>query len=137
MANRFYPLGKHAMFSAFLGVTSEPASPVLKAALVRSTYTYSASHNDRADISPFEIATPVALSGVTLVAGLLDADDLVPGFTDVTVGESVGAVIIYVEDGATTYLLMYMDEADITVFPMPVGANRVDVQWHSSGIGRL
>lgn len=125
------------MFKAFLGLAVAPVTPVVKAVLVKNTYVYDASHVDVSSITAHQIATPVSLAGLSISGSTLDASDLSPGFTDATVGESVSAVILFVEDGLDSYLLLYIDDADITVFPMLVGANRVDVVWNVAGIARL
>lgn len=137
MANRFYPTGKGAMLGMFLGMVSAPSSPVFKCSIVGAGYTYDPTHSSRADILDYEVATPIEVPNLTLTGNVLDGDDLIPGFTDADVGASVKALILWVEDGVSSRLFAYIDDAEITVFPMPIGASRIDAKWDSRGIARL
>jgi hypothetical protein len=130
MASALYPLGKQALMSAGINLSTD----TIKAALINtSSYTYSASHQYWSSASAGLVGTAVQLTSVTLNSpspGVLDAADTT--FTAVT-GSAVSAVILYKDTGtaSTSPLLAYIDGISI----IPNGGDIV-IQW-DSGTSRI
>ncbi len=109
MANALYPKAKEE----FLSGNIDLANDTIKVALVDTgTYTYSAAHEDYADVSGV-VGTDQTLGTKTVTSGVFDAADAT--WTSVS-GASVEAVIIYKDTGtpATSTLIAYIDDDTVT-----------------------
>lgn len=115
-----------------------------KVMLVTSTYTYSAAHNFRADVTN-EItnggytAGGVALAGETVIEddtshqGEYDATDTV--FPSLAAGDLPAAAIVYRDTGnsSTDDLVCY---CTLTTPPAPDGTDYT-IAWHADGVFKL
>src|SRR5436190_24349708 len=107
MANAIYPKAKKRFMAADIDLTAV----AVYAALVNvsgtgTLYAYSATHASLTDVpSGAIIATSPALTGKVLNNDAsFDSDD--PTLFAVA-GQSIEALILYADDGTSTYLIMY------------------------------
>jgi hypothetical protein len=132
MASAIYPKFKEALLQASSGSSLAGSGTTgVYAALLSSTYTYSAAHQYYSDLTGI-VGTPVELGTKTFVGGLLDAADST--WSSVS-GSAVNAVALYVQNaGANTTwrLVAYIDGISIT----PNGGN-ITAVWNASGIVQL
>lgn len=125
MANQLYSKAKED----FLGGSLNLSSNAITIALIDTdVYTFSSSHEDRADIPNTAVVSTANLANKTITAGVFDADDVV--FPFVT-GANCEALILYHNTGdaetdgarqADSRLIAYIDTA--TGLPvLPNGGN--------------
>lgn len=122
MANTSYPKGMEKV----LGGTISFSGDTFKVALLPSTYTYSTAHEFLADVGA-RIGTDQTLTGVSIVGGVLDAND--PDFGALAPGDTIKAVVVYKSTGsdATSPLLLYYDI--VTGLPMATNGGNVTIPW--------
>lgn len=99
---------------AFLSGAIDLSSDTIKAAMVTSAYTYSASHQYYSSVSGV-VGTPVTLGSKTVTGGVFTAGPFT--FTSVAAGQTVVAVVIYKDTGSagTSPLLAYIGRRADTV----------------------
>lgn len=135
MSNAIYPVFKQQLLSVFLGAGATVAAGTVKAALVSSSYTYSAAHDFYDDISATVLGTPQTLASKTYALGVFDADNIT--FSAVTGGSTAKAVILYLDSGVagTSRLIAYLD----TLTNLPIATNGGDlvITWDATGIFTL
>jgi hypothetical protein len=122
----------NAALTKFLDADVDWSANNIKAVLVTSSYTFSASHTSLADITAgWRIATSGNLASKTSTSGVADAADIT--FSSVSAA-TLDAVVIYYDTGTenTSTLLCYLDGGD---FPKTISAvSDVTIQWNASGI---
>ena len=132
MANQLYPKAKEDFLAGNLNLSSNTITIAL---VDTDVYTYSSSHEDRADVPNSSIVAEANLISKTVTNGVFDAADIT--FTNVS-GANCEALIIYHRDlqsGNTgSRLIAYVDTAsglpilpnggDITVRFSP-GASKI------------
>ena len=94
----------------------------IKVVLVDSGYTFSAAHEDLADVAgAARVDTSANLSGKTSTGGVLDADDVT--FPSVTAGDTVTGLFVFQDTGveATSLLIAWFDTDGAS---MPIS------RWH-------
>ena len=130
MANVLYPLGKQNFISGNIDLVNDD----IRAVLVTSAYTYSAAHNDLADVTGIEEQLGAGMTGKSVTNGVFDAIDIT--FSAAT-GSACNAVIIYLHTGtdATSLLIAYIDTA--SGLPVTLNGGDVQVLWNASGIFAL
>jgi hypothetical protein len=111
MTSVIYPLGKQALESAAINLSSD----TIQAVLVSASYVYSASHQFATAVSGGIVSGPVQLTSITLnapVPGVFDAADVT--FVAVS-GATITAIVLYKDtgSGATSPLLAYIDGISI------------------------
>ena len=125
MASAIYPKAKENLLSGNIDVTTN----TIKVALIDTgTYTYATTHADYSDLSGI-VGTPQELTTKTITNGAIGGDDIT--YSSVT-GNSVEAVVIYVDSGtpATSYLIAYID--DIANSPVVPNGGDLTIQWDDS-----
>lgn len=123
MASAIYPAFKDALLTQSL--SGDITGLNLKCALIDTgTYSYSAAHEDLADVTGV-VGTSGNLTSITVSNGTLDAANTT--ITSVS-GDTVEAVIFYVDTGVagTSTLISFIDGLSLT----PDGGN-VDVTINS------
>lgn len=123
MASAIYPAFKDLLLND--GLSGDITGLNIKCALIDTgTYTYSASHDFRDDLTGV-VATSGNLTGITVSNGTLDASDVT--ITGVS-GATVEAVVFYIDTGVaeTSPLISFIDGLTLT----PDGGN-VDVTINS------
>ena len=120
MASHVYPLAKQSFLSAGINMTSA----TIKAALVTSGYTYSASDQFRSALGANSIALSGALSGKSVTNGVFDASDIT--LSAVAGGSTVAAIVGYVDTGsaATDNLLWFEDG-----FSLATNGGDITIAW--------
>lgn len=123
MTKRFYVKGAELT----LGAQIDWVADTIKAHLMKDTYVPNFSTNDYRDDISAHIASTVTLTGKTITGGLFDANNI--SFVAVTAGLDCDAVVFSKEGGtdATSPLLLYIDDAEITNFPVTTAGGDVDV----------
>lgn len=132
MASVIYPLAKQHLLEGDLAMDSG----VIRAVLIDTdTYTYSAAHNDYADLSGVVGTESAALDNKTFTNGVFDADNIT--FSAVT-GATVEAIVLFLDTGtpANDLLIAYIDSASSGLPATPNGGDIV-VSWSGSGIFAL
>lgn len=132
MANQLYPKAKEDFLAGNLNLSSNTITIAL---VDTDVYTYSASHEDRADVPNSSIVVEANLISKTITSGVFDADDVT--FTSVT-GANCEALILYhadVQGGNTTSrLIAYIDTAS----GLPILPNGGDITVRfSSGASKI
>ena len=132
MANAIYPKAKKRFMAADIDLTTV----AVYAALINvsgsgTLYAYSATHASLADVpSGAIIATSPALTGKLLNDDAsFNSDD--PTFFAVA-GQSIEALILYADDGTSTYLIMYQDSG-VTGLPLTPDGSDVQVLVDAAG----
>jgi len=122
MASVIYPKCKENLWKANIDLDTD----TVKVALVDTgTYSYSVTHEAYDDLSGV-VGTPVELTNVVVSNGSIAGDDIT--FSSVT-GNTVEAVILYVDSGtpSTSYLIAYID--DITNSPIIPNGGDLTIEW--------
>ena len=129
MANTSYPLGMQKL----LGASIDFLDDTIKAALLPSTYTFSAAHEFVAALGT-RIGTDQTLTGKSVTGGVLDADD--PDFGALAPGNTVKALVIYKDTGnaSTSPVLFYYDV--VAGFPFATNGGALTIPW-DSGIKKI
>lgn len=122
MSNTAYPLGMQALLAAGINFTSDTIS----AALVPSTYTYSAAHQYASSLGTI-IGTAQDLVDKVITGGVLDADDL--NFGALAPGNTIKALALFKNTGnlSTSPLLFYFDA--VTGLPAATNGGVITVPW--------
>lgn len=108
----------------------------IRALLLKDTYAPDLSHDRLDDISAgHRIGSAVALTGVSIVDGALQADPVV--FASVAAGSTAKYVLLYIHTGteSTSRLIVVIDS--IYQFPYETTGGNITINWPTSGIARL
>lgn len=129
MANTSYPLGMQKL----LGATIDFLDDTIKAALLPSTYTFSAAHEFVAALGT-RIGTDQTLASKSITGGVLDADDL--DFGALAPGNTVKAMVVYKDTGntSTSPVLFYFDT--VAGFPFATNGGALTVPW-DNGVKKI
>ena len=132
MANALYPKAKEDFLAGNLNMSS---NTITLALIDTDVYTFSSSHEDRADVPNAAVITEATLASKTITSGVFDADDAT--FTSVS-GANCEALIIYHTDVAggntTSRLIAYIDTA--TGLPILPNGGDITVRF-SSGASKI
>jgi hypothetical protein len=131
MASVIYPNAKEQFLSGGIDLTTD----VIRAVLIDTgTYTYSAAHEDYADLSGVVGSESDAFGSKTVTDGVFDAANIT--FTAVT-GASVEAIVIFQDTGvaANDLLIAYIDSG--TGLPVTPNGGDITISWSGSGIFAL
>jgi len=132
MANVLYPKAKEDFLAGNLNMSS---NTITLALIDTDIYTYSAAHEDRADIPNTSVVAEANLASKTITSGVFDAADLT--FTTVT-GANCEALILFHQDpqagNAASRLIAYIDTA--TGLPILPNGGDITVRF-SSGASKI
>ena len=132
MANALYPKTKKRFMAGDIDLLSVAVyAAVVNVSGAGTLYAYSAAHATLADIPAGAIiATSPALTGKVLGDDAsFDSDD--PVLSAVT-GASIEALVLYADDGTSTYLIMYQDTG-VTGLPLTPDGSDVQVLVDAAG----
>lgn len=127
MANVLYPKAKEH----FLAGDIDMVTGVIRCVLVDTgVYTYSAAHEDYADLSGIVGTESDALANKAITNGVFDSDD--PTFSAVT-GNEAEAIVMFLDTGvaANDLLIAYIDTA--TNLPVTPNGGDIQVSVNASG----
>ena len=118
MANALYPKFKELLLSGGINMTSD----TIKAMLVKTGYTYNATHQYVSDVSTYDNGRSSALSNKTVTDGIFDADDIT---ITATTNTQVIAIVLYKDttEDTTSPLIAYID--NVAGIPFTPAANGV------------
>lgn len=132
MANQLYPKAKEDFLAGNLNMSSNTITIAL---VDTDVYTFSTSHEDRADIPNSAVVAEANLASKTITSGVFDADDAL--FSTVT-GANCEALVLYhtdVQGGNTaSRLIAYVDTA--TGLPILPNGGDITVRF-SSGASKI
>lgn len=130
MANALYPITKKAFLDGGINMLTDD----IKVVALSSTYTYSAAHDFRDDLTGV-IATSANLGSKTTTGGTFDAADLAPAFTGVDT--DIASIVVFKDTGVagTSPIIAYIDTG--TGFPLTQDGGNVNITWNASGIFSL
>ena len=133
MANQLYPKAKEDFLAGNLNLSS---NTITMALVDTGAYTFSSSHEDRADIPNAAVVSTVALTSKTITSGVFDAADAT--FSSVT-GANCEALVIYHTDvegagNTTSRLIAYIDTA--TGLPILPNGGDITVRF-SAGASKI
>ena len=133
MASALYDKFKEECLNATNNLTSVTVRAVL---IDTGTYTFSAAHEDYADISGVVGSESPAFTTKSVTGGVFDADDIT--FTSVS-GATIEALILFIDTGvaANDRLIAFIDSGDVTGFPLTPSGGDVQIVWNASGIFKL
>lgn len=123
MANALYNNARQGFLEGAFNWMSDN----VKAVLVTSGYTFSASHKHYNDVTPAaRVTSEILLSEKTTTDGAADAADIT--FENVS-GAQVRAIVLYVDTGteSTSSLIAYLDTA--TGLPITPNGGDIIVTW--------
>lgn len=123
MTKRFYAKGAELTLTADIDWVAD----TIKVHLMEDTYTPNFTTNDYRDDIAAHIVATVTLASKSATGGVFDCADVV--FPTVASGHTCNAVV-FTQDGAsdaTSPLLIYVDDADITNFPVTTSGGDVNV----------
>lgn len=125
MANVLYDKGREGILDGTIDMTGD-----VRVSLVASAYTFSAAHEDMADISTNDNGRSAALASKTYTAGVFDADD-----TTLTATAAVAceAIVIFQHTGtdSTARLIAYIDTPTSGLPFTPSASQVVNITWDS------
>lgn len=128
MANAFY----NQFFDALGTEGIQLLTDNLKVVLTDSDYTYSAAHEDLADVAAAgRVATSGNLSTKTLADGVFDADDIT--FASVAAGDTVTGFVLYLDTGteSTSTLIAFWDTDTGGAISIPTNGGDINLTWDS------
>ena len=137
MSNQLYPKAKEDFLAGNLNLSS---NTVTLALIDTDVYTFSSSHEDRADIQNTAVISTTDLASKTITSGVFDAADAT--FTSVT-GANAEALILYHNTGdaendgdrqADSRLIAYIDTA--TGLPILPNGGDITVRF-SDGVSKI
>lgn len=123
MANTLYPKFKEAILQGSYNLLTQN----VKCMLVKTGYTYSATHQYVSDVSTYDNGRSPALTSKTVTNGIFDADDVT--VTAISATQTV-AIILYIDTGSdsTSPLIAYIDTGSGLPFT-PAANGSVLIQW--------
>lgn len=132
-----YPLARENFLTWLLSGAGAPAGAADICIIgVTSAYVYSDTHETLADVSGAAVCiAEQTLANVTLVGGVIDADDL--AVTGITTGPTLDAFIVYAKWATTEQLLFYIDSATDGTLPQILSTSKMNIQWPVAGIGKI
>jgi hypothetical protein len=108
-------------------------------ALLSSTYTFSQSHQDMADVTGIVAQTPtppavndtIANKSTPDTDGACDGDDYVLGSVS---GSQITQMVLYLNTGtpANDTLIAFYDSGDVTGLPLTPNGGDVTIAWQAS-----
>ena len=118
MANALYPKFKELLLSGGINMTTD----TIKAMLIKTGYTYNATHQYVSDVSTYDNGRSSALSNKTVTDGIFDADDIT---ITATTNTQVIAIVLYKDttEDTTSPLIAYID--NVAGIPFTPAANGV------------
>ena len=137
MANQLYPKAKEDFLAGNLNMSS---NTITMALIDTDVYSFSSSHEDRADIPNTAVISTTDLASKTITSGIFDAADAT--FTSVT-GANAEALILYHNTGdaendgtdqASSRLIAYIDTA--TGLPILPNGGDITVRF-SDGANKI
>lgn len=138
MANAVYPKYKNSLLQgdASTALSGTGATGMWVALVDTGTYTYNATHQFYSDLSGIG-GTPVEVTTVTTVGGLIDGDDAT--FLAVAGTVSYEALVLYRKNAGanTTWRLIAYIDTGVTGLPVTSNGGNIAVAWHASGIVQL
>lgn len=132
MANQLYPRAKQDFLAGSLNLSSNTITIAL---IDTNVYSFSSSHEDRADVPNSAVISTANLTSKVITSGIFDADD--PTFESVT-GANCEALILFHRDiqggNTTSRLIAYIDTA--TGLPILPNGGDITVRF-SSGASKI
>jgi hypothetical protein len=132
MANQLYPKAKEDFLAGNLNMSSNTITIAL---IDTDIYTFSTSHEDRADIPNTAVVAEANLASKTITSGVFDADDAT---FDTVSGANCEALVLYHTDiqggNTTSRLIAYVDTA--TGLPILPNGGDITVRF-SSGASKI
>jgi len=123
MANTLYPKFKEALLQGQINMLTD----TIKAMLVKTGYTYNASHQYVSDVSTYDNGRSSALTNKSVTNGIFDADDI--QITAISATQVI-AVVLYKDTGtdSTSPLIAYLDTVSGIPFT-PAANGTVQIIW--------
>jgi hypothetical protein len=132
MSNQLYPKAKEDFLAGNLNLSS---NTITLALVDTDIYTFSVSHEDRADIPNSAVVAEATLASKTITSGVFDASDAT--FTTVS-GANCEALVLYHTDtqggNTSSRLIAYIDTA--TGLPILPNGGDITVRF-SSGASKI
>lgn len=132
MANQLYPKAKEDFLAGNLNLSTNTITIAL---VDTDVYTFSSSHEDRADIPNSAVVSEANLTSTTVSSGVFDAAD--PTFAAVS-GANCEALILYHRDiqggNTSSRLIAYIDSA--TGLPILPNGGDITVRF-SAGASKI
>ena len=141
-SNVLYPSGSENLLKGnfhFCNYSGGTASSSY-AALISSSYTYSADHEFYSEISAHSCSAAVALTSVTCTTGTLNAADStfssVPASGSATVSQIIQHLVVFQSSSvaSTDYLLAHFDTGSSGGINITANGGDVTITWNASGI---
>ena len=121
--SNLYPSAREAFLTGSMSWTND----TIKASLVSSSYTYSASHSTVADLGSTVVATSDALTAKTATAGTADAADVTFSASSTS---TIGGLVLFNESNE---LIAFIDSG----FPISSSAgDSISIAW-DNGANRI
>ena len=124
MANVLYSLGREAFLTGNISWSADD----VRACLVKSTYTFSDSHQYMSDIGTNDNGRSAALSGKTTTNGTADASDT---SLTATAATACNALVVFKHTGVdgTARLIAYIDTPTSGLPMTPAAGQTVNITW--------
>lgn len=138
MANALYPKWKEAAIQASANsALNGTGTSGVYAALVTSSYVYSAAHQYYSDLGATTVGTDQEIGATkTYVNGVFDGADVT--FPSVT-GSAASAIVLYIKNAGanTTWRLVAYIDTGVTNLPVTPNGGNITITWNASGIFAL
>lgn len=126
MASALYPTFKEGLLNKEQDLNTD----VIKVALVNlvTDYTYSAAHDQLADVTTYAGTTAQTITSPTITNGAFDGANVTFSAVAVSAGKTVGALVIYNDTTAGDELIAYIDGFT----PITPNGGDITVTWDTN-----
>lgn len=133
MANTLMDSGREGFATAGIDWTSD----TIKCVAVDSGYTFSAAHEDLADVGAGARVDTTTLTTKTATGGVLDADDIT--FTAPTSGDTITGFYIFKDTGTegTSTLIFWIDTINGAAVSVATNDEDIVITLNASGIVKI
>jgi len=138
-SNVLYPSGSENLLKGNFhfcnyGSAGATAASSSYAALISSSYTYSAAHEFYSEISAHSCSAAMALTSVTCTTGTLNATDST--FSSVPTGQTVQHLVVFQSSSvaSTDWLLAHFDTGSSGGINITTNGGDITITWNASGI---
>lgn len=131
--SQLYPKFKESLLRWALGDGTHGAAKFCLA-LADESFSYDPSDSQLDDLNGVWLSGH-EIEGASITNGLLFAPT--SQIEGVTIGQTLGAIVVYVAWDSGNHLVGYFDQASFPSLPTTVPAENVNIEWSSQGIFQL
>lgn len=125
MTKRFYEKGAEKVLTKQIDFVGD----TIKVSLIKSAYVPNFTTDEFYSTISANAHATATLASKSVLGGDFDAGDVT--FPAVAAGQTCNAIVIWKDTGVagTSPLLVYIDSADLTNFPVTTSGANIDITW--------